>query len=146
MADKNSKLNDKKCLTESIRKVFKEDFAQKEKNISNLISGNFSITKQQIEEIEKEELNLRKRIVEFAENQTEEKVNNVENKLADIEHRAEEIYDYQINPDYVEQKLIVLEDRSRRNNLRVDGVLETSGETWEDCEEKLEQLFQEKLG
>ena len=146
MADKNSKLNDKKCLTESIRKVFKEDFAQKEKNISNLISGNFSITKQQIEEIEKEELDLRKRIVEFAENQTEEKVNNVENKLADIEHRAEEIYDYQINPDYVEQKLIVLEDRSRRNNLRVDGVLETSGETWEDCEEKLEQLFQEKLG
>ena len=146
MADKNSKLNDEKCLTESIRKVFKEDFAQKEKNISNLISGNFSITKQQIEEIEKEELNLRKRIVEFAENQTEEKVNNVENKLADIEHRAEEIYDYQINPDYVEQKLIVLEDRSRRNNLRVDGVLETSGETWEDCEEKLEQVFQEKLG
>ena len=146
MADKNSKLNDEKCLTESIRKVFKEDFAQKEKNISNLISGNFSITKQQIEEIEKEELNLRKRIVEFAENQTEEKVNNVENKLADIEHRAEEIYDYQINPDYVEQKLIVLEDRSRRNNLRVDGVLETSGETWEDCEEKLEEVFQEKLG
>ena len=146
MADKNSKLNDEKCLTESIRKVFKEDFAQKEKNISNLFSGNFSITKQQIEEIEKEELNLRKRIVEFAENQTEEKVNNVENKLADIEHRAEEIYDYQINPDYVEQKLIVLEDRSRRNNLRVDGVLETSGETWEDCEEKLEQVFQEKLG
>ena len=146
MEDKNSKLKDEKGLTESVRKVFKEDFAQKEKNISNLISGNFSITKQQIEEIEKEELNLRKRIVEFAENQTEEKVNNVENKLADIEHRAEEIYDYQINPDYVEQKLIVLEDRSRRNNLRVDGVLETSGETWEDCEEKLEQVFQEKLG
>lgn len=71
MEDKNSKLKDEKGLTESVRKVFKEDFAQKEKNFSNLFSGNFSITKQQIEEIEKEELNLIKSIVEFAENQTE---------------------------------------------------------------------------
>ena len=71
MEDKNSKLKDEKGLTESVRKVFKEDFAQKEKNISNLFSGNFSITKQQIEEIEKEELNLIKSIVELAENQTE---------------------------------------------------------------------------
>ena len=39
-----------------------------------------------------------------------------------------------------------LEDRSRRNNLKVDGILETPGETWEDCEEKLQQVFQEKLG
>ena len=50
------------------------------------------------------------------------------------------------DPDYVEQKeLIDLEDRSRRTNLRVDCILETSGETWEDCEEKLLQVFQEKL-
>ena len=84
--------------------------------------------------------------IEFTENQLEEKVNNAENKQADIEHRIEEIYDYQIDPEYVEQKLIDLEDTSRRNNLRVDGILETPGETWEDCEEKLQQVFQEKLG
>ena len=76
----------------------------------------------------------------------EEKVNNAENKLADSEHRIEEIHDYQIDPEYVEQKLIDLEDRSRRNNLRLDGILETPGETWEDREEKLKQVFQEKLG
>ena len=76
----------------------------------------------------------------------EEKVNNAENKLADSEHRIEEIHDYQIDPEYVEQKLIDLEDRSRRNNLRLDGILETPGETWEDREEKLKQVFKEKLG
>ena len=65
--------------------------------------------------------------IEFTENQLEEKVNNAESKLADIEHRIEEIYDSQIDPEYVEQKLIDLEDRSRRNNLRVDGILETPG-------------------
>ena len=145
MADKNDKVNDEKCLIELIRKVLKQEFAQQEKSISNLISGNFSITKQQIEEVKKEALDLRKSI-EFTEIQLEEKVNNAGSKLADIEYQIEEIYDYQIDPECVEQKLIDLEDRSRRNNLRVDGILETSGKTWEDCEEKLQQVFQEKPG
>ena len=61
-------------------------------------------------------------------------MNNTENELADIEHRIEDIYDYQIDLVQVEQKLIDLEDRSRRTNLRVDGVLGTPGEKWEDCE------------
>ena len=56
-------------------------------------------------------------------------MNNVENKVVNIKHRVEDIYDYQIDLDYVEQKLIDLEDRSRRSNLRVDGILETPGET-----------------
>ena len=50
MADKNNKINDEKRLIELTMKVFKEEFAQQEKNISNLIDGNFSITKQQLEE------------------------------------------------------------------------------------------------
>ena len=83
-----------------------------------------SRTKQQIEEIKKEALDWRKSI-EFTENRLEEKVSNVENKLVDIEQSTEEIYDYQIDPDYVEQKLINLEDKSRRNNLGVDGILKS---------------------
>ena len=85
MVDKNSKVSDEKHLIKLIRKVFKEEFAQQEKNISNLISGNFSITKQQIKQVKKEVLDLKKPI-EFTENQLEEKVNNAENKLADIKH------------------------------------------------------------
>ena len=49
--------------------------------------------------------------IELTEKQLEEKVNNAKNKLADIEHLIEEICDCQIYPDYVEQKLIDLEDR-----------------------------------
>ena len=79
--------------------------------------------------------------IEFTENQLEEKVNNAKNKLVDIEQRIEEIYDYQIDLDHVKQKLIDLDDRSRRNNLRVDRILETLEDTWEDCEEKLQQVF-----
>ena len=83
MAGKNSKINDKKRLTELIKKVFKEEFAQQEKNVSNLIGGSFSITKQQIEEVQKEVLDLRKTIG-FTENQLQEKVCYAGSKLADI--------------------------------------------------------------
>ena len=61
MVDKNDKINDKKRLIKLVRKVLKEELAQQEKNISNLIIGNFSITKQQIEEVKKEVLDLRKK-------------------------------------------------------------------------------------
>lgn len=50
MVDKNDKINEKKRLIKLVRNVLKEELAQQEKNISNLIDGNFSITKQQLEE------------------------------------------------------------------------------------------------
>ena len=63
MAEKYSKINDQKRLIELIRKAFKEEFALKEKKkMLKLISGNFSITKQQIEEVKEELLDLRKSI------------------------------------------------------------------------------------
>ena len=46
----------------------------------------------------------------------------------------------------MKKKLIELEDRSRRNNLRVDGIKERPNETWEDYENKLHTLFKESLG
>ena len=36
----------------------------------------------------------------------------------------------------VSAKLIELEDRSRRNNLWIDGIKEKPNETWEACEKK----------
>ena len=63
MAEKYSKINDQKRLIELIRKAFKEEFAlQEKKKMLKLISGNFSITKQQIEEVKEELLDLTKSI------------------------------------------------------------------------------------
>ena len=59
--------------------------------------------------------------------------------------RVQEIYDYQVHPNYVENKLAELEDRSRRNNLRIDGVPEENGETLETCEKKVLEIIKEKL-
>ena len=42
--------------------------------------------------------------------------------------------------------MIDLEDRLRRNDLRIYGVTETNDKTWEKCEEHVKQVFSEKLG
>ncbi|XP_065678985.1 uncharacterized protein LOC136093711 [Hydra vulgaris] len=46
----------------------------------------------------------------------------------------------------IKSKLRDMEDRSRRNNLRVDGLKENEGETWIDSELKVSKVFEEHLG
>ena len=55
------------------------------------------------------------------------------------------LYKYQIDPEFVENNLVELENRSRKCNLRIDVVKETSNET-EKCKEHLEILFEDTLG
>ena len=44
------------------------------------------------------------------------------------------------------EKLVDLEDRSRRSNLRIDGLRENERETWEETEMKVKNLFRNELG
>ena len=48
-------------------------------------------------------------------------------------------------PVFVMEKLSELEDRSRRNNVRIDGIPETPNETWENCEEEVRKIIRNKL-
>ena len=49
------------------------------------------------------------------------------------------------NKGVIEEKLAEIEDRSRRNNLRFDGIIEENGETWQMSEQKVVQVIKEKL-
>ena len=51
-----------------------------------------------------------------------------------------------MDSNFVYDKLTDLEDRSRRNNLRIYGISESKYETWEKFEEKIDEVFREKLG
>ena len=42
------------------------------------------------------------------------------------------------------EKLTEVEDRSRRNNVRTNGISETSNETWENCEEEVTKIIRNK--
>ena len=52
----------------------------------------------------------------------EEKVQKYQEKAEHLDERIREIYEWQLDPEYVHNKLVGLEDRSRRNNLRIDGL------------------------
>ena len=51
-----------------------------------------------------------------------------------------------MDAEYVTNELIDLEDRSRRSSFRIDGISELRNETWEECEEEIQKVFNEKLG
>ena len=50
-----------------------------------------------------------------------------------------------MDPNNASSKLIELDDRSRWNDLCIDGIEETPNKTWEDCEIKIQELIKKKL-
>ena len=132
-------------LTTLIEKIIKRALDEQKKNLFNIVNGNFEISKQQIAELKKE-INELRQSIEHTENVLEDKVALVEQNLVHIEGRVQEMYDYQLDPAFIEDNLINLEDRWRRNNLRVNSIKERPNETWEDCEKELHTLFKESLG
>ena len=131
-------------MTAVIEKIITRALDEQQKSLFNIISGNFEISKQ-ISELKKE-INELRQSIEHTGNVLEDKVARVEENLGHIESRVQEIYDYQLDPTFIEDKLIDLEGRSRRNNLRVDGIKERPNEISEDCENELHTLFKESLG
>ena len=53
--------------------------------------------------------------------------------------------DYIEDKENIHNKLIDLEDRSRRNNKRIGGVKEDSKESWEECEKRVHSLLKKRL-
>ena len=51
-----------------------------------------------------------------------------------------------MNSDFVYDKSIDSGERYRRNNLRIYCISESKYESWEKCEEKVDEVFLEKLG
>ena len=45
----------------------------------------------------------------------------------------------------LKEKIRVLEDRNRRNNLWIDGIKETENETWTECERKIKDVLKHRL-
>ena len=125
---------DEEKITKLIKDVFEEEFKKQEANITNIISSNFTLTMKAIKSL-KQEVNDLKESIEFTQNDLEGKVADVEKKISTFEIKMNEMYDYQIDPDYVndslselQEKISEMEDRFRRNNIPVDGVTEEKGE------------------
>ena len=72
-----------------IKEIFQEEFKKQEENITNLISGNFKVSMQEIHGLKNEVNNLRKSL-EFTQNNLEEKVDNVEKRMEKLDSDIQE--------------------------------------------------------
>ena len=111
---------DNPCLSEErlttlIREVFRGEFEKQQKNLLNLII-NLKITMKEVKSI-KTEMNDLKKSIEFTGNVLEEKVQKFQDKAEYLDEQIRKIYEWQLDPEYVHNKLEDLEDSSTRNNV-----------------------------
>ena len=140
MAEEHTTLKEEN-LTELMRKIFQEEFKKQEVHITNIISSNFKMTVEEIKKSQEQIKEPKKEVTDL-----KSSVEQTDTDLNELSDRVDEIYDYQVDPEYVTNKLIDLEDRFRRNNFRIAGISESRNETWEECEEEIQKVFNEKLG
>ena len=83
--------------------------------------------------------------LKFTQNKFDEELANVKSNIKKVKSDTKQITEDLLDPDKVSSKLIKLEDRSRRNNLRLDGIAEDPNESWHECEEKVLEVIKGKL-
>ena len=130
---------------EAIRKKVKEEIENHEKKVGEIIKTHLENTNNQLNTISQEVFEITKSL-EFVQGQLDKELTKIKNGIGKYLASIKELYEDLLDPDFVTEKLKELEDRSRRNNLRIDGVEETPNETWDVCEEKVQSIIKEELG
>ena len=84
--------------------------------------------------------------IETSQEFTDEKLKEINKKLKnDKQQHSNEIDELWQENEYLHEKLRDIGDRSRRDNLRIDGLQEVENETWEQTKKILRSMIQEKL-
>ena len=144
---------------ETIKELFIEMFKAQEETIRKIVSSCNSDTimrldrlseeiqdnNERLEKLNKETVDL-KISLETSQEIFEKKFQKVNDNLSKQKQKhKEDINELWKDNDQLCDRLRDLEDRSRRDNLRIDGIAELENETWEQTEEILHNLFKEKL-
>ena len=116
----NETLNNEE-LVNIIREVVKEEFADHEKKFSEILKSHLETTNQRLNEISGEVLEFTKSL-ELTQGEVKEEITCIKDDLNQVKTDLQELGEDVLDPDYVTNKLIELEDRSRRNNIRIDGI------------------------
>ena len=140
-------------LLETIRKIVREELEDhqekvseiiKSEKVSEIIKSELTNTNERLDKISQEVVEITKSL-EFTQEELHDGFANVKNDIKKVQTDLREIEDDLLDPTFVMEKLTELEDRSRRNNVRIDGIPETPNETWENCEEEVRKIIRNKL-
>ena len=155
-----------KEITEIFREMLQEHeakqermFTKHEKSVLDLISGHQALLKQRLDQLcgsltsVKTDVEELKESLSFTQNDIDQRFSNINEKVQSLEKELsstkEDVRVIQMTEPTgtleMRRKLVDLEDRSRRNNLRILGIKEDPRESWEECENKIYDLLEEKL-
>lgn len=73
-------------------------------------------------------------------------IDEIKGKTRDIDALNEMFSKLRKQIEELENKLDYLENQNRRNNIRISGIKEDRGESWDITEKKVKDMFQDKLG
>ncbi|XP_065662636.1 uncharacterized protein LOC136085270 [Hydra vulgaris] len=121
-------------LFEGYKKEFELMLKQQEKVFIDIISGNLKIFNGRLEKVEKDIEELKHSL-------------NYYEELIDEKVKKANVFSKEDNSEItrIQKKLREIEDRSRRNNLKVDGINKNEGESWKESELKVKKVFEELL-
>ncbi|XP_065640543.1 uncharacterized protein LOC136073106 [Hydra vulgaris] len=129
----------------SILKETERLLKDQEKNFTDIISANLKILTNRLDKIEKE-VDVNKSKVLSIENDLrdfKESLNFQETTIMEKINKITKRYEKEINN--LNKKTLDLENRSRRNNLRLDGIFEKPNENWNECENAVKEMFKKQL-
>lgn len=135
---------DEVTLANMIRNIVKEELESHKEGLQEFISSKLLVTNERLNELSKEVKDITESL-EFTQKQVEEDTKAIKKDIERLKKNVGEIERDLLDPEDVSKKLIELEDRSRRNNLRIDGIQESDDESWEKCEEDLQNIIKDKL-
>ena len=140
----SAKLRNDDDLVNTITRVFKEEFEVHKNKINDIIKTNMGAVNVQLNKISEEVDEINKSL-EFTQNKFDEKLAIDKSNIKKVKSNMKEITDDLLDSDKVFSKLIKVEYKSWRNNLRIDGIAEDQNESWHECEEKVLEVVNEKL-
>ena len=120
-------------LVNTIRDIIKEDLGEHEKKLNEILKSQLQNTNERLDKISNEVLEITKSL-EFTQGKLDEEIAIVKNDISKIKSDIQVLEDDLLDPNKVSKKLIELEDRFQRNNLRFDGLTEDPNKTWDEYE------------
>ncbi|XP_065683504.1 protein unc-13 homolog C-like [Hydra vulgaris] len=139
----------KKEMFNEFKKETEAMFKKHEQTVLDIISGNLKILNERLDKLE---TNAKENIIKIKKVEKEiEEISdsiNFNESIIDkkIEYNSKQLEKELIENEILKEKHRKLENRSRRNNLRIDGLYEDEKETWGQTEEKVYLFFKQKLG
>lgn len=142
-----------------IKSLVEESLKEQEKHLLVYMTSHTQIITDKLDDINLKIEEMNKRIngiesrINTIEESTKESIKDIECIKTSIQFTETELKEkiLQIKENnnktklQIEEKLRTLEDRERRNNLRIGGLKESENESWLDTEQKVRSLLKTKL-